>query len=154
MCHSAWTFEQTHVSLRGYVTLRGRGCLARARWIRCSYAARRRGSAPEEYPGTGHTREEDLPGPERWPGTPKRGHAGRPNATGAVTPALPQGLRDKLTCLHGRTAKVWCCEWRLQSGCRPSLQRCVSTGPETSLEREGPRFSQTVEASHDRIFSR
>src|SRR5215472_6038490 len=50
LCHSAWTFRQTRVSLRGYVTQRGRCCLAFARWILCSYAACRPGSRPSKSP--------------------------------------------------------------------------------------------------------
>ena len=51
---------------------------------------------------------------------------------------------------HDRTARVWCCAWELRAGCRPSLQRCVSTGLCTSLGLGGPHSCQTVAASRDR----
>src|ERR1051326_4453657 len=76
LCHSARTFGQTRVSLRGY-----RSCEAgAASHLRVGYCARMlpAGRAPDlpSTPGTGHTREADLLVPDRRPETRSTGHAG------------------------------------------------------------------------------
>src|SRR5205809_317534 len=79
--------------------------------------------------GTGHTRGWDLLDPDRRPETPHIGCAApvprhrRTDAAAATTAFSPFGRS------HGKTARVWFGAWRLRSGCRPYLQRCVSNGP-------------------------
>ena len=123
-------FEADALGLRGY-----RSCeAASASHSRVERRARMlpAGRVPDlpnqRRTAIGHTREEDLVDPGRRPETPSRGRAGlrrhRDTGASAATTAWERTGRS-----HDRTARVWCCAWKLPPGCRPCLQRCVSRAP-------------------------
>src|SRR5712691_10655865 len=56
--------------------------------------------------------------------------------------------------IHDNTVTVWLSAWELPSGCRQSLQLCVSISLQTSLEHASAHFFQTVSAMPCRIASR
>ena len=108
---------------------RGRCCPALARWMVCSYAwAQARLRTFESTPGTGHTREANLPGPDRRPETPSRGRAGWARCHKGTYASATLEAYACTAHNHDNTARVWCYVWELQSGCRPYLQRCASNG--------------------------
>jgi hypothetical protein len=113
LCHSAWTFGQTHVSLRGY----RRSEAEAASHLRVGYGARMlpAGRAPDlpSTPGTGHTRDADLL-TSRWAES-QRGvqvtldgsDARRGTGASAATTVSERTGRSR-----DKTARVWWYVWR------------------------------------------
>jgi hypothetical protein len=98
-------------------------------------------------PRTGHTRGWDLLDRDRRPETPNRGLVGWDRPHRRTDAIFVRAASRPWFHSYDRTAKACLNVWEPRSGCRPYLQRCVSTASQTALVLVGPHSSHTASAT-------